>query len=243
LKRGAHSDNNSALTVLVPVFNEQETILALLTRLNSLRSQIKNLFIFVIDDGSIDDTETLLMLNPNLYDKLIRFRRNGGKGKAIAAALSQVSEGYVLIQDADLEYDPLEIPKLWQVLNQNGAQVVHTNRLSGATLTRVHYFWHKVGNRLITFIFNITNNTTFCDIYSGYLMFEVSLLHNQKLKFRRWGQQAEILTILVHRAERIYEVPISYFGRSYEEGKKIRASATLGVLSAMFLTKIRTIFI
>jgi hypothetical protein len=148
-----------------------------------------------------------------------------------------------LIQDADLEYDPLEIPKLWQILNQNRAQVVHTNRLSGATLTRVHYFWHKVGNRFITFIFNITNNTTFCDIYSGYLLFDHALLHKEELKFSRWGQQAEILTFLVYRAERIFEVPISYFGRSYEEGKKIRARATLGVLSAILVTKVRTFFV
>lgn len=243
MTRTIHSNNNSTLTVLVPVFNEQNTILPLLTKLNLLRKQIDNLIVFVIDDGSTDDTETLLKLNPKLYDKTLRLEKNCGKGKAIATALSRINGGYVLIQDADLEYDPLEIPKLWQILNQNRAQVVHTNRLSGATLTRVHYFWHKVGNRFITFIFNITNNTTFCDIYSGYLLFDHALLHKEELKFSRWGQQAEILTFLVYRAERIFEVPISYFGRSYEEGKKIRARATLGVLSAILVTKVRTFFV
>jgi hypothetical protein len=104
-------------------------------------------------------------------------------------------------------------------------------------VTRVHYFWHKIGNRFITLLFNLRNNTTFTDIYSGYVIFRRNLVTVEKLKYDSWGQQAEILKVIINKSNRIYETPISYFGRTYSEGKKIRARSTFNVIKAILLTK------
>ena len=111
----------------------------------------------------------------------------------------------------------------------------------GTEVTRVHYFWHKLGNKIITLFFNIINNTTFTDIYSGYLIFDRNTLNVSKLNFNKWGQQAELLTFIVSNSEKIYEAPISYFGRKYSEGKKIRAINIFGVLLATIITKVRVL--
>ena len=118
-----------------------------------------------------------------------------------------------------------------------------TTRLSGSPLTRVHYFWHKLGNKLITFIFNITNNTTCTDIYSGYIIFKRDLIDHKKLIFKGWAQQAELITFLRFKSKKIYEAPITYKGRSYEEGKKINMMAIVPVLFGLFLSKLRLLFL
>ena len=158
-------------------------------------------------------------------------------------ALENIKTGYVLIQDADLEYDPVEIPRLWNLVRENDIDVLLTTRMSGSPLTRVHYFWHKLGNKFITFVFNIVNNTTFTDIYSGYIIFRRDLIDSKKLIFKGWAQQAEILTFLKHKSKKIYEAPITYKGRTYEEGKKINAVAVAPVLFSMFWSKLRLLFI
>ena len=157
----------------------------------------------------------MLQKNSKLYSKLIVAEKNLGKGGAIILALENIKTGYVLIQDADLEYDPVEIPRLWSLVTSNDIDVLLTSRMSGSPLTRVHYFWHKLGNRLITFIFNIVNNTTFTDIYSGYIIFRRDLIDHKRLIFKGWAQQAEILTFLKYKSKKIYEAPITYKGRSY----------------------------
>ena len=156
--------------------------------------------------------------------------------------LRNIKSGYVLIQDADLEYDPNEIPRLVRLVEHYGADVLLTSRLSGSPITRVHYFWHKMGNVFLTLVFNILNNTSFTDLYSGYLIFDRKLIKEEKLKFYGWGQQAEIMTHLVKNSSKIYECPITYRGRTYEEGKKIRASAMFNVLGGILLTRFRIIF-
>lgn len=233
---------NSQLSIVIPVFNEEKTILSVLNKLKSECKSIKNKKIIVVDDGSTDKTNFLLKKNPKLYSKLIISEKNLGKGGAIISALEHIETGYVLIQDADLEYDPAEIPGLWSLVRENDIDVLLTTRLSGSPLTRVHYFWHKIGNKLITFIFNITNNTTFTDIYSGYIIFKRDLIDHKKLIFKGWAQQAEILTFLKFKSKKIYEAPITYKGRSYEEGKKINMTAVVPVLFGMFLTKLRLLF-
>jgi glycosyltransferase involved in cell wall biosynthesis len=234
---------NSLLNIVIPVYNEEKTIITVLNKLNSECISIKNKTIIVVDDGSKDLTPLLLKNNSNLYSKLITTDKNFGKGAAIIVALESIKTGYVLIQDADLEYDPAEIPKLWNLVTSNDIDVLLTSRMSGSPLTRVHYFWHKLGNKLITFIFNITNNTTFTDIYSGYIIFRRDLIDHKKLIFKGWAQQAEILTFLKLKSKKIYEAPITYKGRSYEEGKKINATAVAPVLFSMFWSKLRLLFI
>jgi glycosyltransferase involved in cell wall biosynthesis len=235
--------SNSLLNIVVPVFNEEKTIVSVLNKLNSECRSIKNKNIIVVDDGSNDQTSFLLENNSKLYSKLIISDKNLGKGGAIILALEGIKTGYVLIQDADLEYDPVEIPRLWNLVTLNDIDVLLTSRMSGSPLTRVHYFWHKLGNRLITFIFNITNNTTFTDIYSGYIIFRRDLIDHKNLIFKGWAQQAEILTFLKFKSKKIYEAPITYKGRTYEEGKKIKATAIAPVLFSMIWSKLRLLFI
>jgi len=231
-----------SLQILVPVYNEQNTILTVLEKLNQQKKHLNSFFITVVDDGSTDNTPKLLRKNSHLYSKLITNETNSGKGKAIILGLKSIESGYVLIQDADLEYDPKEIPRLISLVEQYGADVLLTSRLSGSPITRVHYFWHKMGNVFLTLVFNILNNTSFTDLYSGYLIFDRKLINEEKLKFYGWGQQAEIMTHLVKNSSKIYECPITYRGRTYEEGKKIRASAMLNVLAGILFTRLRIIF-
>jgi len=232
----------TSLKILVPVYNEEDKVLIVLKKLNQQKKFIKSFSITVVDDGSTDNTPNLLRTNSHLYSKLITGESNNGKGKAIIMGLKNIESGYVLIQDADLEYDPNEIPRLVSLVEQSGADVLLTSRLSGSPITRVHYFWHKVGNVFLTLVFNVLNNTSFTDLYSGYLIFDRKLINEKKLKFHGWGQQAEIMTYLVKNSSKIYECPITYRGRTYKEGKKIRASAMLNVLAGMILTRIRMIF-
>lgn len=232
----------SLLNIVIPVFNEEKTIISVLQKVNFECRSIKNKSIIVVDDGSKDKTSALLRKNSKLYSKLIVSEKNSGKGGAIILALQNIKTGYVLIQDADLEYDPMEIPRLWKLVISNDIDVLLTTRMSGSPLTRVHYFWHKIGNRLITFIFNIANNTTFTDVYSGYIIFRRELIDNKRLVFKGWAQQAEILTFLKYKSKKIYEAPITYKGRSYEEGKKINATAVAPVIFSMVWTKFRLLF-
>lgn len=234
--------NSRELNILIPVYNEEKTILEVLSKLNNVCKFISKKSIIVINDGSTDNTYELLKKNKKLYSKLITSVINKGKGNAIILGLNEVSSGYILIQDADLEYDPIEIPRLWEIVNSNDIDLLLTTRLSGSTLTRVHYFWHKLGNRTITLMFNLINNTTFTDIYSGYIIFKRELIDTKKLKFYGWGQQAEILTYLKKRSKKLYETPISYKGRTYEEGKKINIHAMTPVIIAIIFTKLRVIF-
>ena len=232
---------NSLLNIVIPVFNEEKTIVSVLNKLNSECRSIKDKNIIVVDDGSKDQTPLLLKNNSELYSKLIISEKNLGKGGAIILALESIKTGYVLIQDADLEYDPAEIPRLWNLVTSNDIDVLLTTRMSGSPLTRVHYFWHKIGNKSITFIFNLVNNTTFTDVYSGYIVFKRELIKAEQLKIDGWGQQAEILTYLKKRSKKIYETPISYRGRTYEEGKKINVNAMIPVVFAIIWTKLRII--
>jgi glycosyltransferase involved in cell wall biosynthesis len=227
------------LNILIPVYNEEKTIIEVLVKLNKVCKSINNKSIIVVDDGSTDKTHKLLEKNKKLYDKLVTSAVNKGKGSAIILGLNEVSSGYILIQDADLEYDPNEIPRLWEIVKSNDIDVLLTSRLSGSPLTRVHYFWHKLGNKSRTLMFNLINNTTFTDIYSGYIIFKRKLINTEKLKFYGWGQQAEILTYLKKKSKKIYEAPISYKGRTYEEGKKINIYAMTPVIFAIIWTKLR----
>ncbi|MDH5747895.1 MAG: glycosyltransferase family 2 protein [Rhodospirillales bacterium] len=218
------------VSILIPTYNEQATILNILHRVNDQKIEGVTFEIIVIDDGSSDNTMELLEGNPGLYSQLIRREKNGGKGAAIHTGLNAATGDFILFQDADLEYDPADYGKLLLPILRHGAEVVMGSRLVASEYTRVSYFWHRVGNKLITFIFNIFNNTTFTDIYSCYLVYRRALLDPGSLKTFGWEQQAEILSRIMKTAKVIYEVPISYHGRTYDEGKKIKAYHAIPVI-------------
>ena len=218
------------LTVLVPAYNEEATILGILERVGEQKIDGVTIEVVVVDDGSTDRTLELLEQNPGLYTRLIKRPLNGGKGAAIKAGLFEAGGDYVLFQDADLEYDPAEYEKLLRPVLDFDADIVMGSRLVASPCTRVSYFWHKLGNRLIMLVFNILNNTTFTDVYSCYLLFRRELIDPKELQAEGWEQQAEILSRAVAGAKSMFEVPISYYGRTYAEGKKIKAHHAVAVL-------------
>lgn len=217
------------LTVLVPAYNEGRTIVETLRRVRAQRIPGYELEILVVDDGSTDATAELLEQHPELYDQLIRRQRNGGKGAAVKDGLAAATGDYLIFQDADLEYDPADFAALLVPVTRFSAEIVIGSRLTAPPFTRVYYFWHRVGNVLLTTMFNILHNTTFTDIYSGYLLYRRSLVSPNELRTLGWEQQAEILSLTVRRARIVYEVPISYHGRDYAEGKKIRGRDAVAV--------------
>jgi glycosyltransferase involved in cell wall biosynthesis len=159
------------LSIIIPAYNEEKTILTLLERVNAQAIAGVEMEIVVVDDGSKDGTAALLDANPALYSKFVKLERNQGKGAAVIAALAAASGDYILFQDADLEYDPAEYPVMCEPALVHGADIVMGSRFVAPRMTRVAYLWNKVGNRMITLVFNVLNNTTFTDIYSCYLMF------------------------------------------------------------------------
>jgi glycosyltransferase involved in cell wall biosynthesis len=222
--------NMITLSVLIPAYNEESTIRQVLTAVSAQRIDGVKLEVIVVNDASKDRTAEVVKECTGLYQTFISLPQNGGKGAAVIAGLRAATGDYVLVQDADLEYNPNEYPVLLKPVLDFGAEVVMGSRFVAPPWTRVNYFWHKVGNQVITLLFNLANNTTFTDIYSGYLMFRRSLVSPDELKRPGWDQQAEILSRICARARVLYEVPISYHGRSYEEGKKIRAHHALSVI-------------
>ena len=218
------------VTILIPAYNEEATIIQLLEKVKAVGVEGFSLEVLVIDDGSSDKTVELLDARPDLYTRLIKRPQNGGKGAAVIDGLTEATGDYILFQDADLEYDPSEYDKLFAPITRFDADVVIGSRFIAPEYTRVSYFWHKFGNRVLTFVFNILNNTTFTDIYSCYLMYRRDLVDSGSLKAMGWDQHAEILSTAVHNGKAFYEVPVSYHGRGYEEGKKIRAQHGIGVI-------------
>ncbi len=230
------------LTVLIPAYNEETTIVQLLQSVRAQSLAGVELEVIVVDDGSKDRTLALLEANPTLYDKLIKQPRNGGKGAAVRAGLAHATGDYVLFQDADLEYDPSEYSKLLQPVLRFDADVVVGSRMLAPPWTRVHYFWHKRGNELITFVFNLFYNTTFTDTYTCYVMYRRSLLDPADLVSNGWEQHAEILCRLMRSARSYYEVPISYAGRSYAEGKKIKARDAARVVAMIMRQRVAALW-
>ena len=225
------------ISIIIPAFNEENTIIELLNKVDKVKVEGVQKEIIVIDDASKDNTLNLLKNNNKLYSKLIEFKKNKGKGAAVKSGLEKATGDYILFQDADLEYDPNDYIKLLEPVIRFNADIVIGSRLSAPQLTRVYYFWHKFGNKFITFVFNILNNTTFTDIYSCYLLFKSELIKPENLVTNGWEQQAEILSLIVDKGNAFYEVPINYYGRTYDEGKKIRAYNAIAVLFTIFKKK------
>jgi glycosyltransferase involved in cell wall biosynthesis len=227
-----------SVSIIIPTFNEEATIVELLKKVSAQSHEGIEFKVIVIDDGSTDNTPNLLESHSNLIQQMIKLPSNQGKGAAVKAGLQKARGDYILFQDADLEYDPSDYGALMRPLLTFQSDIVMGSRLIAPQFTRVHYFWHKIGNTLITLLFNILYNTTYTDVYSCYLLYRRELIDPNALRTTGWQQHAEILAKATKKAKVIYEVPISYHGRSYFEGKKIKAFHVI----AIFWTIIRERF-
>lgn len=209
-------------TFIIPIYNEEKTILQILKKLNDLKFKNFSKEIIVVNDGSTDDTLKILKENKQYYDIIISNEVNKGKGFAVKEGLRKSTGTHIVFQDADLEYDPLDLLKFEEVFFNFNADGVIGSRFKFDKYTRSHNFYNRIGNLFLTFFFNILYNTTFTDIYSCYFSFKKNLLNYELLKRKGFSQHAEILTEVIKKGKKFYEVPINYNGRSFSEGKKIK---------------------
>jgi len=206
------------VSVIIPAYNEINTLPALLKRVQAQ----KPAEIIIVDDCSTDGTEKFLADYKAGNVKIFRHKVNQGKGGAIHTALAHASRGVILIQDADLEYDPSEYDNLLNPIFSGKADVVYGSRFVGSNPHRVMLFWHYLGNRVITLLTNIFANVNLTDIETCYKAFRREAIQSITLIEKDFGFEPEVTIKLGKKRWRFYEVGISYFGRSYEEGKKIR---------------------
>ena len=209
-------------SIIIPTFNEEITILDILKKINKVFKGSGEFEIIIIDDCSTDNTVNILNQNTELFDYLISNEKNIGKGGCIKKALEIAKNDYVFFQDADDEYDPEDFKKFFEVIIKFNPDLIIGSRFNYSNYTRSHYFLNKLGNYIISNLFNILNNTTFTDIYSCYVVFKKNLINSADLKTFGFEQQAEILSKIVKKGKKFYEVPINYNGRTYQEGKKIK---------------------
>jgi len=204
------------LSVIIPVYNEAGTILEIIQRVKEAPFEKE---IIVVDDSSTDGTASLLKENSEGIKPLFH-DRNKGKGAAIRTALPHITGEIAIIQDADLEYHPSEYPRLISPILNGMADVVYGSRFQGGT-HRVLYFWHSIGNNVVTTLSNMFTNLNLSDMETGYKVFRSEVLKRIKIESSRFGFEPEITAKIAKMGCRIYEVPISYWGRDYSEGKKI----------------------
>jgi glycosyltransferase involved in cell wall biosynthesis len=208
---------NPLLSVVMPVFNERDTIQEIIGRVMRVPMRIE---LIVVDDDSTDGTRDVLAeLQPQHGFKLILQPKNGGKGSALRRGFQEVTGDVMVIQDADLEYSPEEYPDLIALICQGRADVVYGSRFIGRH--RVFLFTHSAGNRLLTLITNVLYNTMLTDMETCYKMMRTEVLRSMTLESNGFGIEPEMTAKIFKRGYRVYEVPITYDGRGYEEGKKI----------------------
>ena len=211
------------LSIIIPVYNEEKTIVEILKKIKKNSSSLVKYEIIVINDGSTDNTKKLLEENKELYDKLLINENNKGKGFSVKKGIANASGSHVIFQDADLEYDPSEYIKFEKIFTKFDADGIIGSRFIYSNYTRSHNILNKIGNTILTLVFNLLYNTTFTDIYSCYFAFKKNLVDANMLETEGFEQHAEILCKVIKKGNKFYEVPISYNGRNASEGKKIRA--------------------
>jgi glycosyltransferase involved in cell wall biosynthesis len=213
-------NSEKPLSVVMPVYNERETVLAIIHKVLAL-DFIRELL--VVDDGSTDGTREIL--RESAFDGRVRLLfhdRNRGKGAALRTGFGEVAGEIVAVQDADLEYDPREFAEMIRPILDGVADVVYGSRLSGGKPQRVHLFWHKLGNGFLTFVTDLLYNTTLTDMETCYKMFRREVIATIRIDSDDFSVEPELTAkICKNKNWRVYELPISYYGRSYAEGKKI----------------------
>lgn len=214
------------LSIIIPVFNEEKTIQSVLLKIQMVQLPQIEKEIIVVDDCSTDNTRLMVVAHiktaSNCEIKYLGHEVNKGKGAALHTGIHAATGDIILVQDADLEYDPKEYHTLLQPILDGHADVVYGSRFMGGKPHRVLFFWHTIGNRFLTFLSNLLTNLNLTDMESGYKTFRAEVLKNIVLHEKRFGFEPEI-TAKISRIKgiRIYEVGISYYGRTYAEGKKI----------------------
>ena len=208
------------LSVVIPVYNEAATIAELISRVHGVDVPKE---IIVVDDGSTDGTSEVLERLKRRYENMLVLlqSRNRGKGAALRLGFKHATGDYILVQDADLEYDPAEYSVLLKPLIEGKADVVYGSRFLTTKEHRVLFFWHSVGNRLLTLISNMLTNLNLTDMETGFKVFKRDVIQSINLEQNRFGFEPEVTVKIARMKLRIYEVGISYYGRTYEEGKKI----------------------
>ena len=207
------------VSFLVPAYNEAATVGALLDAVWALELEKQ---IVVVDDGSTDDTPEIIERWREGRDGVVFLRQaNRGKGAAVRAAIPHADGDISVIQDADLEYDPTDVPALIEPIQRGVADVVYGSRLSGGRPQRAYLFWHLVGNRFLSLLTNLLYNTTLSDMETGYKAFRTEVLRSLDLRQNDFAIEPEITAKICKRKLRVYELPIAYYGRTYAEGKKI----------------------
>jgi glycosyltransferase involved in cell wall biosynthesis len=217
------------LSIIIPAYNEENTILLILKKINDVEFRYAiNQEIIVVDDCSTDKTAEIAnqYIAENTSSLISYFKQdfNQGKGAAIHRGIKEAKGDYILVQDADLEYDPREYNDLLKPMIEANADVVYGSRFMGGNPHRILFFWHSIGNKFLTFISNMFTNLNLTDMETCYKMFKAEHVKSIQLKEKRFGFEPEV-TAKISRIPniRIYEIGISYYGRTYEEGKKISA--------------------
>ena len=208
------------ISILIPCYNEEKTIEKIINKILDLKDL--NLEIIIVDDNSTDSSRSII--DTKLKDKIHKIilnDNNYGKGYSIRKGIEAATGEVLIIQDADLEYDPKDYQKLLEPFKLGVADVVYGSRFIGSDKKRVLYFWHTVGNKILTLLSNIFTNLNLSDMEVGYKAFKTNIIKNIDLKENRFGFEPEVTAKIAKKNLRIYEVGISYFGRKYADGKKI----------------------
>jgi glycosyltransferase involved in cell wall biosynthesis len=209
------------LSILIPCFNEYKTVSEILLRVEACAHQPRE--IIIVDDGSTDGTRDILAKRPvRDFERIIFHEENKGKGAALKTGIAAATGDIIIIQDCDLEYNPAEIPRIIEPIIAGRADIVYGSRFVGSEAHRVLFFWHRIGNGFLTLISNMLTNFNFTDIEAGYKAFRADIIKSMHLQEKRFGFDAEVTAKIAKLSNiRAYEVGISYYGRTYAEGKKI----------------------
>ena len=222
------------LSIIIPCYNEEKTIKIIIEKV--LKFNLYEKEIIIIDDCSIDSSRQIIkklsLENSNI--KYFFLEKNLGKGAALSKGFFEASGDIILTQDADLEYDPSDYPKLLKPFIDTDADIVYGSRFLGGDYVRLHFFWHFLANKLLTLMTNLVTNLNMSDMETGYKVFKSSVIKSIKIKEKSFGVEPEITVKLAKKKLVFYEVPISYRGRSYEEGKKITLKDAFVALFCIF---------
>lgn len=230
------SSNLQKISIIIPCFNEENTIEKIVNKVleETLNFSYLNFEVIVINDASTDATQKILEKYENKKFKFLINKKNFGKGYSLKRGINEANGDIILFQDADLEYDPSDYKKLLKPILDGNADVVFGSRFIGSGEKRVLYFWHRIGNLFLTILSNMCSNLNLTDMEIGYKVFRSNIIKKISLQENRFGIEPEITAKIAKTKCRIYEVGVSYFGRTYQEGKKITWKDGLSAIRCIF---------